>query len=38
LTAALKLNIGILSERQRMRGHNYRLDEKIADLLKGRLS
>ncbi len=32
LTAALKLNIGILCDRERMRDHNYKLDEKIIDL------
>jgi uncharacterized protein (DUF362 family) len=32
LTAALKLNIGILCDRERMRDHNYKLDEKIVDL------
>ncbi len=32
LTAALKLNIGILCDRERMREHNYNLDEKIVDL------
>jgi uncharacterized protein (DUF362 family) len=32
LTAALKLNIGILCDRERMRDHNYNLDEKIVDL------
>lgn len=34
LTAALKLNIGILCDRERMRDHNYRLDEKIVDLFE----
>lgn len=34
LTAALKLNIGILCDRERMWNHNYNLDEKIADLLE----
>ena len=32
LTAALKLNMGILCDRERMRDHNHRLDEKIVDL------
>jgi len=32
LTAALKLNIGILCDRERMRNHDFRLDEKIVDL------
>jgi uncharacterized protein (DUF362 family) len=32
LTAALKLNIGILCDRERMRDHNHKLDEKIVDL------
>lgn len=32
LTAALKLNIGILCDRERMQDHNYLLDEKIVDL------
>ncbi len=32
LSAALKLNIGILCDRERMRDHNYKLDEKIVDL------
>lgn len=34
LTAALKLNIGLLCDRQRMWNHNYNLDEKIVDLLE----
>jgi len=34
LTAALKLNIGILCDRQRMWNHNFNLDEKIVDLLE----
>jgi uncharacterized protein (DUF362 family) len=34
LTAALKLNIGILCDRERMWQHNYNLDEKIVDLLE----
>jgi uncharacterized protein (DUF362 family) len=34
LTAALKLNIGILRDRQRMWNHNYLLDDKIVDLLE----
>ncbi|MEE8378582.1 MAG: DUF362 domain-containing protein [Candidatus Aminicenantaceae bacterium] len=34
LTAALKLNIGILLDRERMRNHNYKLDQKIVDLLE----
>lgn len=34
LTAATKLNIGILLERERMWNHNYNLDEKIVDLLE----
>ena len=34
LTAAIKLNIGILCDRQRMWNHNYNLDEKIVDLLE----
>jgi uncharacterized protein (DUF362 family) len=34
LTAALKLNIGILCDGQRMWNHNYNLDEKIVDLLE----
>jgi len=34
LTAALKLNIGILLDRERMWNHNYKLDQKIADLLE----
>lgn len=34
LTAALKLNIGILCDRERMWNHNYNLDEKIVDLLE----
>ena len=34
LTAALKLNIGILCDRQRMWNHNYNLDDKIVDLLE----
>jgi uncharacterized protein (DUF362 family) len=32
LTAALKLNIGILCDRERMQDHNHRLDDKIVDL------
>ncbi len=34
LTAALKLNIGILCDPERMWNHNYNLDEKIVDLLE----
>jgi uncharacterized protein (DUF362 family) len=34
LTGALKLNIGILCDRERMWNHNYNLDEKIVDLLE----
>lgn len=34
ITAALKLNIGILRDHQRMRDHNYHLDEKIVDCLE----
>jgi uncharacterized protein (DUF362 family) len=34
LTAALKLNIGILCDGERMWNHNYNLDEKIIDLLE----
>jgi len=34
LTAALKLNIGILCDRERMWNHNYNLDEKIVDLVE----
>ena len=34
LTAALKLNIGILLDRERMWNHNFKLDQKIADLLE----
>jgi uncharacterized protein (DUF362 family) len=34
MTAAVKLNIGILCDRERMWNHNYNLDEKIADLLE----
>jgi len=34
LTAAIKLNIGILCDRERMWNHNYNLDEKIVDLLE----
>ncbi len=34
LTAALKLNIGLLCDRERMWNHNYNLDEKIVDLLE----
>lgn len=34
LTAALKLNIGILRDKERMWNHNYKLDEKIVDLLE----
>jgi len=32
LTCALKLNIGILDSKDRLFGHDYRLEEKIADL------
>ncbi len=32
LTCALKLNIGICDSRQRLPGHDWRLEEKIADL------
>lgn len=34
LTGAVKLNIGILCDRERMWNHNYNLDEKIVDLLE----
>ena len=34
LTGALKLNIGILCDRERMWNHHYNLDEKIVDLLE----
>lgn len=34
LTAALKLNIGILCDGERMWNHNHNLDEKIVDLLE----
>jgi len=34
LTAALKLNIGILCDPERMWNHHYNLDEKIVDLLE----
>jgi uncharacterized protein (DUF362 family) len=32
LSAALKLNIGILCDRERMWNHNYKLEEKVVDL------
>jgi uncharacterized protein (DUF362 family) len=34
LTAAIKLNVGILCDRERMWNHNHNLDEKIVDLLE----
>ncbi|MGD2294519.1 MAG: DUF362 domain-containing protein [Candidatus Aminicenantes bacterium] len=34
LTAALKLNMGILMDRERMWNHNFKLDQKIADILE----
>lgn len=34
MTAALKLNVGILCDRERMRDHNFKLAEKVADLLE----
>lgn len=34
LTAALKLNMGIFSDRERMWNHNYNLSEKIVDALE----
>ncbi|UCE22043.1 MAG: DUF362 domain-containing protein [Candidatus Aminicenantes bacterium] len=34
LSAALKLNIGLLLDRERMQGHNFDLDRKIVDLLE----
>lgn len=34
LTASIKLNIGILLDRERMWNHNHNLDEKIVDLLE----
>lgn len=34
ITAAIKLNIGILCDGERMWNHNYNLDEKIVDLLE----
>jgi uncharacterized protein (DUF362 family) len=32
ITVSLKLNMGILDSRDRLNGHDYRLEEKIADL------
>lgn len=32
LTCALKLNIGICDQKERLQGHDFRLEEKIADL------
>ncbi len=34
LTSSLKLNIGILGDRERMKYHTYQLPEKIVDLLE----
>ncbi|MGD2295075.1 MAG: DUF362 domain-containing protein [Candidatus Aminicenantes bacterium] len=34
LSAALKLNIGLLLDKQRLWNHNHELDKKIADLLE----
>jgi uncharacterized protein (DUF362 family) len=34
MTAAVKLNVGILCDRERMWNHNHKLDEKIVDLLE----
>ena len=34
LTAAIKLNIGLLCDGERMWNHNYNLDQKIVDLLE----
>jgi len=34
LTAAIKLNMGILCDRERMWNHNLHLDEKVVDLLE----
>ncbi len=34
LSAAVKLNMGLLLDRERMRGHNFDLDRKIVDLLE----
>lgn len=34
MTAAVKLNVGILCDRERMWNHNHCLDEKIVDLLE----
>jgi hypothetical protein len=34
MTAAIKLNIGILLDKERMWNHNFNLDEKIADVLE----
>ncbi len=34
ITASVKLNIGILCDRERMWNHNHNLDEKIVDLLE----
>lgn len=34
LTSAIKLNIGILGDRERMKYHTYQLPEKIVDLLE----
>jgi len=34
MTAALKLNIGILSDKERMKYHTHQLPEKIVDLLE----
>ena len=34
MTASIKLNVGILRDKERMWNHNYNLDEKIVDLLE----
>lgn len=34
LSAAVKLNMGLLLDRERMQGHNFDLDRKIVDLLE----
>jgi len=34
MTAAVKLNVGILCDRERMWNHHYNLDAKVADLLE----
>jgi len=34
ITASIKMNVGMLDDKERMKHHNYNLDEKIVDILE----